>query len=86
MSSDQAVFMHYSYLAPTFDNTIAKVLISNGADVTHVYALDMTPLLSVVFSGNDEIVEMLLIKGANVNEKDSDGYSGPQKSDNGVRW
>lgn len=75
MSSDQAVFMHYSYLAPKFDNIIAKLLISNGADVTHIYALDMTPLLSAVFSGNDEIVELLLTKGANVNEKDSDGYS-----------
>jgi hypothetical protein len=75
MSSDQAVFMHYSFLAPKFDNTIAKLLISNGADVTHVWALDMTPLLSAVFSGNVEIVELLLTKGANVNENDSDGYS-----------
>jgi uncharacterized protein len=75
MSSDQAVFMHYSYLAPTFNNTIAKMLISNGANVNHVYAHDMTPLMSAAFSGNDEIVELLLTKGATADCKDSDGYS-----------
>ena len=74
MSSDQVVFMRYSFLTPTFNNTIAKVLISNGADVNHVYARDMTPLLCAVFSGNDEMVELLLATGSNVNKKDSDGY------------
>jgi len=74
MSSDQAVFMRYSYLTPTFNNTIAKMLISSGANVNHIYARDMTPLMCAAFSGNVEMVELLLAKGANINDKDSDGY------------
>ena len=55
--------------------TIAKVLISRGADINARSKSANTPLHVAVDTGNIEITELLISQGAEINAKDSHGLT-----------
>jgi TonB family protein len=54
---------------------IAKLLISNGADVNASDDRKSTPLHSQAFGGKNQMVEFLINNGANVNARDNRGWT-----------
>lgn len=68
-TKDGETCLHLTAISNSFD--ISKMMVDLGADVnqrvTHTEGLRMTPLAWHAYSGNHEIVELLLKNGADVN-------------------
>jgi ankyrin repeat protein len=61
------------FIACSYYDDMAKLLISKGADVNIKTGKGQTPLMGACASGKEEIARLLLSKGADVNVKSNDG-------------
>ena len=52
---------------------MVELLLVNGTNVNATHNVRATPLLDAVLNGRTKIPELLLDKGADVNERDEDG-------------
>ena len=63
------------YVSETGDTTIARLLISNGAEIDAREINSNTPLHFASMNGNTDVAEMLLAHGADINAKNKDRFS-----------
>ncbi len=65
--------LHYACAKGQFD--VAQFLIANGATVDSMSLGNTTPLMMAVQSGNDQLVKLLLDKGADLQLRNSNGLT-----------
>lgn len=65
--------LHYACAKGQFD--VAQFLITNGATVDSMSLGNTTPLMMAVQSGNDQLVKLLLDKGADLQLRNSNGLT-----------
>ena len=61
------------FIACSYYDDMAKLLIAKGADVNIKTAKGDTPLMAACGSGKEEVARLLVSKGADVNAKSNDG-------------
>lgn len=47
--------------------------VNNKTTNRHSYSMEKSIICSFIYLGNDELIHLLLKKGANINQKDNDG-------------
>lgn len=65
--------LHYACSTGRLD--VAQFLIANGAKVNALSPSETTPLMMAVSSGNDELIKLLLDKGADLQMRNHEGFS-----------
>ena len=61
------------FIACSYYDDMAKLLIAEGADVNIKTGRGETPLMAACASGKEEVARLLISKGADVNAKSNDG-------------